>query len=278
MDDAQSFGTIHDVNVAVWRYIVDVWGWKFFGPALGLFALGVAAAAAFNAFWGFVAAALWLVGGIALARMRMEERFFRALARELGFTYAQHGNAADAAGNLFARGRNRAASHILEGVYRGRPMRLFQYRYVVGHGKRKHTYYFAVSEISFDGLVPDMTVDPKSFLKDLDLEWPHQRRISIRADFDDQFEVHVNEHLKIEAFEIFTPEIIAELLRPERNGYSFEFIGNKLYAVKKGQTLDRASFLALADTARFLVDALGPRLARLHDDVAAMQAATARAR
>lgn len=277
MNKPQSLGTIRDVNASTWRYIVDVWGWRFFGPAILLAELGTLLVMETSSPAGLVAVLMWLMAGYGIARSKMEKCFFEGLAAELGLHYVGSGKYPEAGGSLFNRGRQRTLNHTLQGIYHDRPVRFFQYHYATGHGKNKTHHNFGVCEVTFDGLVPDITVDQNSFLRDMNLEWPHQRRLSIRKDFDEQFQVHVNEHLKIEAFEIFTPEIIAELVRPERRNYSFEFIGDKLYVMQKGQTLKRESFLALADTARFLVNALGPRLARLHDDVAAMRAATSEA-
>ena len=69
--------------------------------------------------------------------------------------------------SLFSQGHSRRAYNIMDGNYKGRPLRCFDYKYTVGSGKDSHTYYLTCAMLEAPIPFPSLTIRPEGFLDHL---------------------------------------------------------------------------------------------------------------
>ncbi len=259
-------GTIEDVSVSTKKYISQRWGEEFYVVG-GVLVFG---GFFFGPLWFF--ALLWFIGGFAIARSKVYVEFFKQFATANGFLYEEKGDCGSVEGNLFGRGHSQGMSHVVSGAYQTFPIRFFTYQYTEGQGKNQQTHQFTVAELVFGGSLPDIIVDSKADMYVDGGLFGKFKTLKVGNGFDDYFTLKVPEDLEIEALEVFTPEIMEQLMSRGR-GYSFEFIGTKLYVWKPGTQKTSAQLRELLSLAHYLIVALAPRLARLSDDVEAYRSA-----
>ncbi len=262
----EELGVIEDVSVSTKRYISQRWGNGFY-VAGGVLILG---GFFFPPFW-FVAL-LWFVIGFAIARSKVYTEFFKQFATNNHFVYEEKGDLGSVEGTLFGRGHTRGMSHVVSGVQQALPIRFFVYHYTEGQGKSQSTHQFTVAELVFGGSLPDIIVDSKDDMYVDGGFFSKFKSLELGNGFDDVFTLKVPEDLEIEALEVFTPEIMEQLMSRGR-GYSFEFIGTKLYVWKPGVARTSTQLREHLSLAQYFITALAPRLARLSDDVEAYRSA-----
>lgn len=216
---------------------------------------------------------IWLV----YRYVKQKQRFMQLFGERYGFSYEKDRRPGGRYPcRLFNIGHSRQMSNILHGVYEERPIELFHYNYTTGSGKHQQTHFFTACIIEFEGDLPDLVLEEKRFLGGDGLKDRHHRSLKLEGPFGETFRVFGSEDLEIEAYEVLTPDIMEFLMR--RGGtYSFEFRGHRLYVVENNHLTTRRELEKLIEFAGAIVDRLGPRLARLHDDVEAIKDAHARA-
>lgn len=268
MEQAPAFGVIEDVSVGTSAYLRERWGWKFYAPFVILIAVGLLVLLWLRVFHGFFLALLWYVIGYALAHRFVQVEFMRQFAAKNGFTHElvtprpEHGH-------LFDRGDGRAAWNGVVGARAGLPLRFFLYSYTTGSGKSRTTHNFTVAEVTFRGSVPEVIVDARGDIY-FDGAGGTHRTLETGTEFDTHFILRVAEDHEIEALEVFTPEVMEEILKRGK-GCSFEFVADRLYVWKQGHANTSEDLRRMFDLASYLIDTLGYRLGRLHDDVAAIK-------
>jgi len=92
-----------------------------------------------------VIAAVAIIFSIMSSRARREA--WRKFAASLGLDFALRdpfGLARNSPHPLFRKGRSRRVTNVAYGMYRGRSVRCFDYRYTVGYGKNSRTYRYTV--------------------------------------------------------------------------------------------------------------------------------------
>lgn len=270
--EIMDIGTVEDVNKSVFRYIL---GYPktlalFIALSLALEAIGIRG----NYGEEFIILPI-LVAVLAIfwIQYKIRREFMRQFASRNGYQYRVSGSSDEYNGALFDKGRAKSVSDVVTGIYEGRPIEFFFYQYTEGSGKESHTYYFTVVKIEYGGAVPSIVVEKKSVFNTIGLARGNQKKLNLGKGFDDYFTVYVPEDFEIETFEIFTPEIMQMILDRGKE-FSFEFIGNKLYVYKQSITTKRIVLDSLLSFTKEIIATLGPRLARLHDDVEAITAAT----
>jgi hypothetical protein len=111
----------------------------------------------FLAAGAIVALALWLS-----ARNR---KALTAFAERLGLTYEPHDNEGLAKRfrwlEAMSPGRSARAYDVLHGVYKGRAVRCFQFRYTVQNGKNQSTHTRGVVLVGIPGPLPKLTIEPE---------------------------------------------------------------------------------------------------------------------
>jgi len=271
-------GLIEDVNKSVWQYIRRRWGWKFFLPAILLILLQVTSAYYVGgniAMRLIVVPFIWIIGGIGFAQSKVRAEFMRQFALRNNFTYVGAGDPGSALGALFQRGHSREIADTVSGVLDGYEFRFFFFYYTVGSGKHKKTYTYTVCEIKTKGNAPDIVVESRADWDFQSYASGRQKEMPVESSFKELFALFAPEDFEIETLEIFTPDVLSELINRAQK-YNFEFIEDRLYVFRLGEIGKRAEleeFLKLTD---YLVDTVVPKVFRLSDDVHALKEARAR--
>ena len=211
---------------------------------------------------------LWFVVGYSYARGKILKEFMRQFALANGFEYFEK-HIIDMEGALFNKGHSKEASNMIYGRYNNHRMRFFNYKFSIGQGKHKPTYYHTVCEITLPGIAPNILVESKKFFDFNSFKKPHQKEMPLESGFQSYFETYAPEDFDIETFELFTPEVMTALI-DMAEGYDFEFIENKLYIFRQKITTKRVELDSLFHLVQYLITTLGPRLIRLQDDIAAI--------
>lgn len=270
MDDTDFvLGPIEDVDQGVKTYLKH--HWRFYLP-LALICLAASILFAYYTGGGDVSYISFGILFIAyfLVRERVKHAFMRQFAKANSFSYWPSWQLSSLYGQLFVKGGSRSMTDVVSGVRGGKKVRFFYYHYSQGHGKNKRTYYYTVAEIEYGGELPDILVEKKDGFVWSSLAQPHQKALRLGGAFNDHFAVYVPEDFEVETFEIFTPEIMEQLINRAKS-FSFEFINKRLYIFTGHFISKKVELEDLLGLTKYLIDVLGPRLARLHGDVAAMK-------
>jgi hypothetical protein len=164
-----------------------------------------------------------VVTGLVLYRVRAPRRRWKALtalAAEHGWQLREHDPSLVRRWpeHPFGKGEDRRAQDVLTGAYRGRAILVFQYSYEApsrdseDHGTT--TTRFAVCTVRLRAPLPDVSVDPATFL------YLVARRVGLPAirfaneEFDRAFAVHAAEPKF--AHELMHPAMMELLLRRDR--------------------------------------------------------------
>lgn len=271
METPTDFGTIEDVQTGTREFIRRRWGRTFYGVGTLLAVIGMIFFSRFG-LASFVPTLIWFTAGWAIAYKLVQFEFMRQFAERNNLTFEVAGDTATLHGDLFARGHSAAMTCVLSGMRNGFPLRFFLYDYTTGTGKQKRAHFFTVAEVTFRGNLPDVIVDTtEDRYTDDGIDGAH-RVVVLGNRFDEHFTLRVAEGHEIEALEVFTPEIIEEVIGRGR-GYSFEFINNHLYVWTAGHVQTSVRLRHMLELAHYLIDALAYRLGRLHDDVDAIKEA-----
>mgnify|MGYP001596145412 CR=1 FL=1 len=268
---------IENVTAGTFRYIMERWGFWYIGPGvllvltawLSLYLLQYSTA--LTKFF-LVLPFIWFFVGWMLAYSAAMQRFMKEFARENNFDYYDSGSLEDVRGTLFERGHSKDISHVVAGKQGDFPVRFFHYQFSVQRGKEPSTYYFTVAEITLRGPVPHVLMESRGMFDFMSFRGKaHPAEVSLGETFRRHFHVYTAKDFEIEAFEIFTPEVM-EVLIEKAKGFDLEFVENRIYVFTRGIITRRSDMAKLLGLTKYLVVVLAPRLTRLHDDVAAHHA------
>lgn len=202
-------------------------------------------------------------------RDKIADEFMEQFAAANGYRYRAQTKTDNLKGSLFAIGSDKRAEDEVSGVYQGYPMRLFTYHYTVHMGRSSHTFDTMVFEVAFNTKLPDVLLSSRSqgFLFGRPLFLPNE--IPLEGDLNKTFRLYADKGYEIEALQIFTPELLAHLVALPVH-YTLEFINNKLYVYSDHVITKRNDLNNMYAVVAELAVHLGPFLARLKDDVQAM--------
>ncbi len=267
---------VENVATDAFRYIIERWGFWYIIP--GILLVFIAWLALFTSAGKLFLALpfLWFLGGWAMAYEAVLSKFMAEFARKNNFDYYDSWSVEDVRGALFERGRDKSILNMVIGAHNGFPVRFFHYQFSVPRGEKQSTYHFTAAEITLAGPVPNILVESRNMFDFMSFRGKaHPVEISLGDPFRRHFHVYTAKDFEIEAFEIFTPEVM-EVLIEKAKGFDFEFIENRLCVFKQGVITRRSDIAQLLDLTKYLVGTIAPRLARLHDDVAAHHAVRGR--
>ena len=202
---------------------------------------------------------------------KMRGYLIEQFAKSLGYTYASRGDMTSVRGSLFSVGRSQVIKDVISGVDKNRPVRVFLYSYTVGGGKNSHTYNYTIFETAFGSNMPHILLhNPWLFLEGSTSTFSGTEHISLEGNFNTYFSLSVEKGFEMEAYEIFTPDFMEELIETSKT-LGFEFSQNKLYIympkfVNTKAELD--SMFALSDK---LCSQLEPVINSMRDDVKDME-------
>jgi hypothetical protein len=204
-----------------------------------------------------------------LAQIMLMQQF--AIAN--GMHYEAIGIVSSLSGRLFEVGHSKSMRNVIIGNYLNRPMRLFNFRYVVGRGKNSRSYHFTVCEIAFvKTKFPHLLLQSKTMRRYGYFDWvgnDQDATISLEEEFKNSYKLFTREDYEIEALQIFSLEVLRWL---QKNGpqFSIEFAGNKMYVYDDRIVSKRHDLEEIYAVTKEMIDSIGPFLDRLHDDYAAL--------
>lgn len=208
--------------------------------------------------------------------------FMQNFAAANGLSYQATMPLSEVKGKVFQTGRSRAISHVLTGNYNNHTMRLFFYRYTIGHGRYSVTFKITVLEIFFKDIdFPYILLqsqshkqtsgfermvhsfikpgfNPKHALKNA----PNTKKINLEDEFKDEFRLFAKEGYGIEALQIFSKDTLL-FLREENADFSIEFIKDRLYIYEDLAVSNKNELKEMFEVTRKILDSMGPLLKRL---------------
>lgn len=108
-----------------------------------------------------------VIGAVSMHFDKKRTQAFEAVAASMNFTFSKDASlvilgAADSF-HLFSQGHSKRVKNVMQGVAKGIDLKIFDYRYTVGHGKNSHTYTQTVILFTSDRLqLPAFTMRPEN--------------------------------------------------------------------------------------------------------------------
>ena len=236
---------VENVRSSTWKYIYDHYiGYILLTVAISIFLF------AFIPIQFLLALDFIIAGSIySKAYNKIKGQFMEEFGNSIGFAYVRSIEPESVSGRLFKTGHDQTISDVLIGTYQDIPMRIFSLSFTVGSGKNSHTYSYTVFEATYAETMPDILLFSKAEQSAVSDWFSEDETIELEGDFNKYFKLRAPKGREQEAFQIFTPDIMAELIDKAKE-VSFEFVGNKLYiyAVKVlGKREDIVSAFRLAE-------------------------------
>ncbi|MGB7957548.1 MAG: hypothetical protein WCF77_01740 [Minisyncoccia bacterium] len=212
--------------------------------------------------------------GYGIARSKIQHEFMQQFAAANGFSYALKGSLAGLDGSLFQVGDSRAVADVVSGQFQNEAISLFTYTYVTGYGRSRQAHNYTVYELQFDITLPDMLVENAnhSYGESLfnKISGSGKELIKLEGDFDKYFSLNIQKGYEVEALEIFTPDVMAELINKAK-ALSLEIVNGHLFIYDNGIVGTKQGLYDLYGLAQYFIEKLGPVLARMKPSVVAME-------
>ncbi|MFN4181362.1 MAG: hypothetical protein ACK4FA_01550 [Candidatus Paceibacteria bacterium] len=210
-----------------------------------------------------------IFSGIALGiilqikRKKMLKRF----ALEHGYNYLGSGSVESLPSLYLQVGHSRRVSHVISGSIEKHPVRFFDFRSIIGHGKHKRHVTFSVCELKYDAnlrrfliLSRQMRFGPGNLYDGFQNGFG--REIKMEGDFHKYFKVYVPEDYEIEVFQIFTPDIMVKFIDLAK-GFTFEFVDDKILVYTRGLIYKKETMEKIHELARMLVSEFAQKIKRI---------------
>jgi hypothetical protein len=200
---------------------------------------------------------------ISYYRSRKERGFMQRIAETLGFSYQQNGDAKASNAKGLSGGQ---IYDVISGTHNDIPVAAFTYRVLTG-GKNKYWSYMTVFETPVQISLPDIVLQPNEFDLDAAANMALTRTslfggyetVSLEGDFGKYFILHVAKGAHVEALEILTPDIMADMIDHFRS-YGLEFSNDTLYLYPMKLLTDDDTFMQALGLLERLAKNLRPNL------------------
>jgi hypothetical protein len=209
--------------------------------------------------------------GYSIARSKIQHEFMRQFALANDFSYAPTGSLDGLDGSLFQIGHGKSVSDVVSGQFQGHPITLFTYTYVTGYGRSEQTHTYTVYELQFDITLPDILLENTShtFGESLFEKMSAKEFIRLEGDFNKYFSLSIPKGYEVEALEIFTPDVMQELIEKAK-AFSMEIVNGHLFIYGNGVLGTKQGLYDLYGLAQYFIEKLGPVLARMKPSAQAM--------
>lgn len=191
---------------------------------------------------------------------KIQEDFLKQFAQSIGFSFNPYGTKIE--GHLFNYGVNRNVSNMLSGVYESIPTKIFQYEYTTPHKNISITHNYTVFEVTFLSDMPNIVLMPPMSEEPQNSDVTIFKNIEVGGNFHDYFRVYVPVGKEREAYQIFTPDVMAIFI-DKAKGFKFEFIGTKLYIFVVGIISTRKQMQEMLDLSNYLAKLLSKNIGAL---------------
>jgi len=232
----------------------------------------------------FVAATIWLVCisgivqlliidiiigtvGYGYVYSKIETEFIKEFGAAIGYEYSPNAPMESVSGRLFQTGDSHNIIDVLSGVYQNIPLRIYTYKTTIGEGKSRHTYSIRVFEATFQNNIPEVLLnyndDIGSFIGLEKLKFESN-------EFNKLFAVYVPKGGEMEAYEIFTPDVMADILDKtvfKRSYLNFEFSQNKLYIYTDETINTKADMQKAFDLTDYILNLFKKNISEASDSV-----------
>ena len=202
---------------------------------------------------------------------KVRATMMQQFAQSLGYTYSPSDKLSNMQGSMFTIGHSQRIMDVISGKDNDRLVRIFLYSYTVSYGKSSQTYDHTVLESTFDGNVPHILL--RKSISSIDLYQPifkDGEYLKLEGDFNKYFSLQIEKDFEVEAYQIFTPDFMEELIEIAKN-LEFEFIGNKLYIYSSGFVDSRITLNTFFTLSNRLCEQLSPIVTEIKDDVKNME-------
>lgn len=164
------------------------------------------------------------------AQNKIRTSFWKRFAELNGWQYKYYGDPDQEKGIMFRQGNGRHISQYIEGSIDDRTFRIFNYEFSTGSGKTKQTYCYTVFAFKFNGSFPHIYLNNRFNYYGVNIG----EKISLPGEFEKKFSLSAPKKYEIEALEIFTPDVLANLLD---NGFTHdvEFVDQEMLIFTYGQ-------------------------------------------
>jgi hypothetical protein len=120
--------------------------------------------------------------------------------------------------------------------------------------------------------MPDIFLKNKYFSEDLIFKIRNSgsEYVDLEGDFNKYFTLSIKKGYEVEALEIFTPDVMQELIDKAKT-VSLEITDNNLFIYKSKVINTKKELYELYDLAKYFAEKLGPVLARMKPSLEAME-------
>lgn len=173
-----------------------------------------------------------IIGYYALMYQKMQSIFMEQVAKTLNYKYVPLLDLSAMTGNLFKIGHSQQVKNVIIGVYNNLPIKIFNYNFSTGSGKQRRDFRYTIFEIETKSEIPNMILMKNDFFAftDLNALTSGKEKLNLEGDFNKYFKLYIVKDFQIEALQIFTPDIMAELIDKFKNvDMNIEINSNKIY-------------------------------------------------
>ena len=235
------------------------------------FYLASAAASPGLVAWIFIPPVVAIGAFWAIIQNSIKHQFYQQFAQANGFQYQKTGSL-NLAGVLFSLGHSHVTQESITGTYDGSPLMLFNYTYVIGGGKNQQTYQDTVFRIQYPSVLPPiLLIVSRQYFGGITPLFGGWEKLKLEGNFDKNFELHTKKEMEIEALQIFTPDVMQQLLQnwPE---FNLEFNNNQLIVFHSRTITKKTELQKMYDLAEFLVTKIEPVAKRMENSVKDIEA------
>jgi hypothetical protein len=188
----------------------------------------------------------------------LETQLWKEIAEQYGCTYVKQPELRSNA-LIFQEGEKKYTKRGLSGIIQNHPFRFFQYSYETGSKDRPKTHNYCISEITFNGTFPHIYLNNTknrniSFLKGLLLP-----RLTLPTELEKKFNLHSPKEYEIETLEIFTPDLLLNLLNMQWE-HDLELVDQKLFVFREKPIRTKQEIADEIERLEKLLEILAPKL------------------
>ncbi len=187
---------------------------------------------------------------------KLRGNFWSELARDQSWIYEVGGDVSTETGLMFKEGHSRKANHTLKGNLDFSPFKIIDYQFFVNRGEAQIPFNFVSFIFNLNSQFPHCYLDKKENsyqIKGLG------KSLSLPREFEKQFELWVPAGYEMEALQIFTLDLMANLL-DFKLPYDIELVDQKLIIYVEGIVYGKQNFEKELDTAIKIKNIFLPKL------------------
>ncbi len=173
---------------------------------------------------------VFFIGSLIIFIKRVRKKFWEEFAKKKGWSYVGGKSVSGEEALMLHEGHSTVITNLIEGEMAGRGFRMFEFRFTVGHGKHKRSYYYTAFGFKFEGSFPHLYLNSFGNGYNIVGKGVH---VDLGFPFEDKFRLYGPEEYEIEALQVFTPDVL-EYLLDEEWPYDVELVDQELLIFRYG--------------------------------------------